>query len=263
MKNKKIRYTRLVIQLVALLLTAFVLFLIFRGYKTAIHAICPYATVCFGLSKVGLFSFGKGLFWLTVAVGWGILVSTMFLGRKFCGYVCPLGTIQEAIFSLRKLKYRKKHRLSYFYEKRLSLVKYYILVITTILALLGFGFAFIRLCPIFALSSLPRLFIPGLTVMVLIIGAGFFIERFGCRYLCPFAALMNVFQGIGKLFGIKRVKINRNLERCIDCGLCEVYCPMNLNITAEEYVQALDCIHCNICICRCPKPGTLCTKKED
>jgi len=34
--------------------------------------------------------------------GLAILLLTMFIGRRFCGYACPFGTIQELIFSLNK-----------------------------------------------------------------------------------------------------------------------------------------------------------------
>lgn len=253
---------RQVIQLLSLLASAVFLVFIILGAKAAIHAICPYATVCFGLSKASLFGVGANVFMLTVALGFAFLVSTIFVGRMFCGYLCPLGTIQEAVFSPRGRKYRKQHQIPYFYEKRFASLKYAILLITTALSIGGIGYVYIRLCPIYALSLLPRLAMPGLAVLLLIVIAGVFQERFWCRFLCPYAALMNIFQGLGKLFGLKRRKIHRNLERCVDCGICMLYCPMNLNIAEDEYVHSAECIHCDVCANKCPKPGTFCCEKE-
>lgn len=260
--NPNIIYLRLFVQVLSLTISALVLVLIILGSKAAIHAICPYSTICFGLSKAGLYSWGIGLFWASVALSIAILIYSIFWGRKFCGYVCPLGTLQEFAYGFHKRKYRTKHIVPYFYEKRFAYVKYVVLAVTSVLTVLGVSYIFIRLCPIYAMSQLPRLALPGLGILLLIVVAGIFMERFWCRYLCPYAALMNLFQYIGKVFGIKRRKIHRNLERCIDCCICETYCPMNLKITEEEYVQSIDCISCNICVCKCPKPGTLCCEKE-
>ncbi len=247
---------RLILQVTGLLLASAFLLLIILGFPFAIHALCPYAAVCFGMNKYVLLGISATAFWLTVCVAIGILISSMFFGRKFCGYICPLGTWQEAIYAFHRLKYRRRHRIPYFAERRLIRLK--ILVLAASLLLSGFGIAYfyINLCPLYALSLLPRLAIPGLGVFLLISLGSFFWERAWCRWLCPYAVLLNIFQWLGGLFGIRRTKIRRNLERCIDCGLCSIYCPMNLNITAEEYVQSPDCIHCLMCAEKCPKPGS-------
>lgn len=253
---------RTIVQAVALLISGAILSLLIVGFKGAIHALCPYATVCFGLSKQGFLSLTLGAFWLTTVVSLLILVYTMFYGRRFCGYLCPLGTIQEAIFALRSKKYCLKPRFPYLYELRFAQLKYVILIVTSILSIFGIAYVFMNACPIYALSMLPRIALPGLAIFILAVLAGLFSERFWCRFLCPYAALLNLFQALGSLFGIKRLKIHRNLERCCDCGVCMRYCPMNINIAESEYVHSGECIHCNKCALKCPKPGTFCCEKE-
>ncbi len=253
---------RLVLQILSFCLGLTGLIFVWKGLALAVHALCPYATVCFGLNKSVVLAYIGSLFWITVLVGFLILVYSMFYGRKFCGYICPLGTWQEAIFALRSRAYRRSHRIPYFYERSLGKLKYAVLAITAVLSLVGLGYLFIRFCPIYALSMLPRLAIPGLILLVVISIGGFFAERVWCRWLCPYAALLNIFQALGKLFGIKRSKIRRNLERCVDCGVCMLYCPMNINIAAEEYVQNCECIHCLVCASKCPKKGSLNCEKE-
>lgn len=263
MAKKKHKLTiRLLVQVLCLLVSAVVLGIIINGYKAAIHALCPYSSVCFGLSPQGFFNVCLGAFWLSALVGVLFLFHSIIFGRVFCGYICPLGTIQEALFSFRNAKYKKTHKISYFYERRFARLKYLVLIVTMLLSIFGIAYVFIRLCPIYALSQLPALAIPGLIVFLLIMGIGIFIERFWCRFLCPYAGLLNVFQALGALAGIRRRKIRRNLERCIDCGLCDINCPMNLYITEHEFVQDVDCIHCNACAQCCPKPGTICCEKE-
>lgn len=266
MPNKlhPLQLKRHITQAVFMLVFIIWLLVVVLAAKSSIHALCLYATVCFGLGKAGIFTAAAGIFGITILVSLLVLIITIFRGREFCAYVCPLGTMQEAIFSLRSLKYRKKQTLSYIYENKFNKLKYFILIITSILSYIGIGYIYIRLCPIYALSLLIRMLAPGLAVMLLLVVLpAFFLNRFWCRFLCPFAALMNAFQALGKLFGLKRRKILRNLERCVDCGICSACCPMNIDIAAEEYVQSPECIHCYLCACKCPKPGTFCCKKED
>lgn len=264
MKLHPVQLKRHISQAIFMLL--FVLWLggVILAARSSIHALCLYSTVCFGLGKAGILSPAAGVFGFTILISLLILIITIFRGREFCAYICPLGTAQEAIFSLRSSSYRKKQALSYLYEKKFAKLKYFILIITSVVSIAGIGYIYIRFCPIYALSLLPRLAFPGLAVMLfLIILPSFFLNRFWCRFLCPYAALMNAFQGLGKLFGIKRKMIMRNLERCVDCGICTSCCPMNIDIGAEEYVESPECIHCYLCACNCPKPGTICCKKED
>lgn len=254
---------RLPIQLVSLFVSVVFITLIILGFKHAIHALCPYAIVCFGISKAGLVLVLRNSFAISTAFSIGILIFTIFCGRKFCAYLCPIGTIQEAIFSVHSNKYYRRKRLSYFYESKLSRIKYFVLAITLILSVLGLGYIFIKLCPMYALSMLPFLAIPGLLIFVIIAVSAYISDRFWCRFLCPYAALMNIAQHLGNLFGIKRLVIRRNLERCIDCGICMQHCPMNINISETEFVLSPECIHCMKCADKCPKPGTFCCDRED
>jgi len=262
-KLPKYQRIRLPIQLIFLFASVLFTTLIVMGLNKAVHAICPYAIVCFGISKAGIVTATHVSFALTIIISLGIIISSMFIGRKFCSYVCPLGTVQEAVFSLHPPSYYKRNRLSYFYESKLSRIKYLVLLITSVLSLLGIGYLFIRICPIYALSMLPFLAIPGLVMLLFVVVSSYFADRFWCRFLCPFAALMNVAQYVGKLFGLKRLLIRRNLERCIDCGICMQHCPMNINIAESEYVHSPDCIHCMKCADKCPKPGTICCEKDE
>lgn len=147
--------------------------------------------------------------------------------------------------------------MNWLVERKLARFKYFVLALNILLVVAGLTWVFIPFCPIYGISRLPSLALGGLAVFVLILVVGFFVERLWCRYLCPYAALLNLAQGLGKLFGIKRTMVLRNLERCIDCGICSANCPMNLDITSSEYVDDPNCIHCLRCSQKCPKPGTI------
>jgi len=221
-----------------------------------IHQACPYAVICFGAMDAGIIrTAGTVAAWAVIA-GLLIVLSTLWIGRRFCGWVCPLGAVQEGIFSLRSKSYKIKRRLPFWYDRKFSVIKYLLLGLTIFLAVMTLGWRYMRLCPFVTLSRLPVLLWQSALVLVLIVISSFLVERFWCRFLCPYAALMNIAQKLGKFMGVSRAKMKRNLERCNDCGVCVLYCPMNLNLSESEYIQSEDCIHCGLCAEVCPKPGT-------
>ncbi len=102
MKIDKLRVRR-VIQLVSLGISVSLFVLLIKGTLTVAHEYCPYASVCFGVWKLGA-KFTPFLFPAAVIVGAAIAFSSLFFGRWFCGYVCPIGTIQELIYSTKKTR---------------------------------------------------------------------------------------------------------------------------------------------------------------
>jgi polyferredoxin len=181
----------------------------------------------------------------------------MFIGRKFCGYICPIGTLQEVLFSLRSKKYRRLKRVPFFYEYKFRKLIYIIMGLTVVLVLIGKSPLYMLFCPVQTIGIIPNIFITGILIWLIIIIGSLFTERFWCRYLCPMAALMNLFQMLSKLFGFKRLMIKRNLEKCVDCCNCIKNCPMNIDLQQSEYIIDLNCIHCMKCAASCPKPNTI------
>lgn len=262
MRTLKTRATRRIAQIVSLALALGFLALVILGASFTIHQACPYAVVCFGLSGGNFLRVGGWVMSGAIVFGFAVLVYTMFQGRKFCAWLCPFGTAQELISSIRGRRWRMKPRTPFYVDRKLAWLKYMILLATATLTVAGLNYLFIRLCPFQGLSLLPKLAVPGLVITLLVLTGSLFWERPWCRFLCPYAALMNIFQWLGELIGVRRKKIRRNLERCTDCGLCSLHCPMNINITEDEYVRNRDCIHCGLCAENCPKPGTCCEERE-
>ena len=231
----------------------FILILIPYKFHTC-HQFCPYATICFGTMALK----GYFIYFQMVLIGLLIAISTIFIGRKFCGYVCFLGTILEYLFKLNPKK--RKTQLPLNSHRKLGLIKYFILIITFVMALLFVQYLYMSFCPIIAISFLKSISVFGIITLIIIFISGFFVERFWCRYLCPYAALMNIFQLIGKKTGIKKHVIKRNLEICIDCSICTENCPMNIDISKYEDITDKNCIHCLKCIQTCPKDDCMTCK---
>jgi polyferredoxin len=76
----------------------------------------------------------KGLLWSLT-----ILIPTMLLGRFFCGWICPLGSIHHFFGSLKSERKRGKQLLESNRYKRWQTTKYYLLIASLAAALFGTG----------------------------------------------------------------------------------------------------------------------------
>jgi polyferredoxin len=68
-----------------------------------------------------------------------ILIPTMFLGRFFCGWICPLGSIHHFFSSFKSERKRGKQLLESNRYKRWQTTKYYLLIVVLFAAGLGTG----------------------------------------------------------------------------------------------------------------------------
>ena len=74
----------------------------------------------------------RGLLWCLV-----ILVPTLFLGRFFCGWICPMGTLQHWVGNMPSESKRGKQRIESNRYKRWQTVKYVVLIAGLIAAVFG------------------------------------------------------------------------------------------------------------------------------
>jgi polyferredoxin len=89
-------------------------------------------------------------------------------------------------------------------------------------------------------------------LLVLVLTASMFIERFYCRYLCPLGAVL----AITSRFSL--FKLKPESELCIACGKCSQpkACPMQVIVTTNPYtdlphIKPADCIVCYRCVDIC------------
>ncbi|MGB5911617.1 MAG: 4Fe-4S binding protein [Promethearchaeia archaeon] len=167
---------------------------------------------------------------------------TLVFGRIFCGYVCPLGTIQELASMIRfkpKLDYNRKSK------KRKNILRWIFFGIYAILSIIWGLEATLFMNPIngFLIFWTPLNFviIMAFILMIIIIFVSIFMYRPYCRYFCPFGALACLLGRISPL------KIRRTTA-CIECGICEKICP---TLEGFEYSNKGECYLCNRCIDFC------------
>lgn len=76
----------------------------------------------------------RGLLWSLV-----VLIPTMFVGRFFCGWICPLGSIHHFFSSLKSERKRGTRLIQSNRYQRWQTTKYYLLVVGLVAAVFGTG----------------------------------------------------------------------------------------------------------------------------
>ncbi len=89
----------------------------------------PLVAVANALSGHALY---RGLLWSLV-----VLVPTLFFGRFFCGWVCPMGTLQHIFGNMPSESKRGKQRIESNRYKRWHTIKYVVLIAGLLAALFG------------------------------------------------------------------------------------------------------------------------------
>lgn len=88
-----------------------------------------------------------------------------------------------------------------------------------------------------------------------VVGVGFYPlmgSRVWCRFGCPMAAVLGIFQKKKSKF-----RITVNGGQCISCGNCSTYCEMGIDVRhyaqrGQDVVRA-SCVGCGICAAVCPR----------
>ncbi len=175
-----------------------------------------------------------------------VIIGLSLVGRNlFCGWVCPLGALQEGVHlaSSRIAKKKIDFRIS-------SSVR--ILIFVSAMALLftvGFNLYFDFLDPFIVLTwkfSVETGFIISLLVLLIVLAASVFFFRPYCYFICPIGFLT----WLSGHFALFRVKLDR--AKCSKCMACvkESGCPAIEAIVAGKRIVP-DCYACGQCISKC------------
>ncbi|MBU2498322.1 MAG: 4Fe-4S binding protein [Proteobacteria bacterium] len=221
-------------------------------------------------------------------VAWSLLVIglTLFVGRLFCGYICPMGATIDFADWVSGRKQKERMRNSFEASGRFRNFKYLFLVAlggTTLigvssifffspLSLITRFYSFVLwplalmtanlildtsrfLFPWIGMKELAffRFSVPVFntnlfvgSLVVAILALGLIRSRFWCRNLCPAGAIF-------ALFSFRPLFKRKVSEGCTNCGLCLRSCPMGA--IGEDFVATAhsECIACLKCREICPE----------
>ncbi len=180
-----------------------------------------------------------------------VLIFTIFFGRVFCGYFCPLGALQEIIRGLgRKLGIKKDLELPVIIDKYARYLKYLILLVILVLSYKLGDLVFRNYDPYNALMHLGNEWeekVYGYSILIILLIASLFTKSFWCRYFCPLGATL----GVVKKFSF--FKLKRDEKTCVSCNHCNYVCPAGLDVASSDSVKSADCISCLNCVSGCPE----------
>lgn len=186
----------------------------------------------------------------SIALTIAILAIAVLGGRFFCGWLCPLGAIQDlGSWLSSKIKVSKHVKID---KKGYNpfFIKYPILLSLLLISILGYGAVIAELSPWRALLNLPRLFSAwaemkiGFIILAFVFLASMFLPRFFCRYLCPLGAAQSLFSSLS-LTSLKHSKT------CPSCNKCLEECPVGLKFSKESDRISPECIRCLNCVEQC------------
>lgn len=181
------------------------------------------------------------ILWFSVAA------ALLFWGRgAFCGWLCPFGALQEITNQIARFFKVPQWELPWGLHERLWPLKYMIF-----LGLFGLSLVSIPMAEQYAevepfktaiILKFDRAW-PFVVFATLILGAGLFIERFYCRYLCPLGAALAIPARIRMFDWLKRYK-----ECGSPCQTCSNECPVQaIHPTGEiNPNECVNCLHCQV-----------------
>ncbi len=225
--------------------------------SASLHAVCPFGGVVSIYQYATTGTFVKTTHESSFILMWVVFALTLFLGPVFCGWVCPLGSIQEWLGKLgKKLFERKYNRLiPYRFDRFLRYLRYLMLGWVVYMTAVTGKLFFADIDPYFALFNFwtGEVAVAGLVILGIVLAASLLVERPFCKYACPYGAVLGIFN----LFRI--FKIKRNVPTCTDCKACDRSCPMNIPVSTGTVVRSHQCITCMKCTSEqaCPIENTL------
>ena len=244
LKNKKINWVKVVIQILSLALIPG----LFEGEFAAVGSIVS----CIYKGNISWESV-KYSVWMLVAT----VPATVLVGRFFCGFFCSFGAVQDLLWlgshRLRALFPRKRNLKKadrIFRFAKYAVLFYFIIFVwsgVTAVKTAGPWQVFGQYVSFGHWPGLkPLLSVGGILLLVIFIGS-LFVQRFFCRYFCPMGAIYSLISRASFL------KIDKPREGCGKCRLCTSKCSMGMDLTKKDRVAGGECISCQKCVSWCPK----------
>ena len=163
------------------------------------------------------------------------LVSTVLVGRLYCGRVCAFGALTQLMDAV--LPQRWRVNVPRALEKQANRIKFGLLVVTLLYFVLTNDMLIYRYVEpfwMFGLFASTPLWI-GLGVLLV---ATMFVRNLYCRFLCPVGAMLGVISYL-TVFRIKR------WSECQTCRICQKACQWGA--IDGPRILVTECVRCDDC----------------
>jgi ferredoxin-type protein NapH len=184
-----------------------------------------------------------------------LFISSLFLGRAFCGWVCPAGATQELCARIRDKKFKngKRNRIKYvIWVPWIAIIIVMFIQAGTIVAIdplyqTNFGISITGFE-----SAFMFVIIAGLIAgIALIVG-----KRGACHTICWMAPFMIIGRKIRNSVNLPALQLEADNSKCVNCKACTRNCSMDLDVNEMVQNQSMEnseCILCGNCVEICPQ----------
>ena len=181
-----------------------------------------------------------------------LFITSLFLGRAYCGWVCPAAGCQEAIFLSRDKNVRKGD-----YIKWIIWIPWISSIV--IIAIKTGGYHeidfFYETSHGLSIGNIQALITYFIVLIFLIVLPSFvFGKRSFCHHVCWMAEFMIIGRKIRNRIGWHSLHLRPEPEKCNHCHTCINNCPMSLpveSMVSHRKMENAECILCGTCVDGC------------
>jgi len=204
-------------------------------------------------------TFSLSAIWPDLLAFVAVIPMTILVGRFFCGWMCAFGSLTDWVYRIFSRWTKSRIRLSRKADSIFKGLKYVVLAALLVLGWLAGSLSLSIMSPwdafgmLFTVGAVPALLyvlqslLPGFILLVVILAASVFVERFFCRYLCPMGAFFAITSGA------RLVYIDKPRDSCGKCQICTKNCAMGIPLNQMDKVKSGECIGCMKCVDACPR----------
>jgi ferredoxin-type protein NapH len=186
---------------------------------------------------------------------------SLFIGRLWCSWVCPVGAIGDACMAVNNKTVNGRH---IYWIKWIIWVPWIILITT--IALRSGGYHSVNFFldtengisvagsperPIFIAYIIYYMVIALFAILAVIVG-----RRAGCHAVCWISPFMIVGRKIRNWLHLPALHLKAEPDNCTKCNTCTTNCPMSLDVTSmvqRGKMENSECILCGNCVDGCAR----------
>lgn len=185
----------------------------------------------------------------------GMFIASMFLGRTFCGFFCPVGGMQECVGHINS-NWAKQGKRKW--------IKFGIWIVWISCIIISFltgkgewkaDFFFMTTHGI-SIGEATDFITYYMVLFLLFLPPLIHGRRASCHYLCWMAPFMMLGEKVGQLLHLPQLHITAKEGACVSCKNCNKACNMGIDVQKRVQekgeIKCLDCIQCGACVDNCP-----------